>query len=483
MKDWLPRVIIGVLFIATLALPLLWGGGGREAVSDDALRLVVVTPHNEQIRHEFARAFSAWHEKHHGKPVAVDWRNIGGTTDIVRTLSNQYRLLAEAGREDEGCGFDMMFGGGDYEFDVNLKPGVKVTTLGDDGKPAERRVSMSQPVGRDELGEALLRAAYPTHTIDGKNKLYDADGHWWGVVLSSFGIVYNRDVLAMRGLGEPTTWSDLADPKYDRWVALADPSHSGSVKVTYNAIIQRYGYERGVATLRRVFANARYFADGASKVPIDVSQGEAAAGICIDFYGRYQSQAVGGGRRVGFVAPAGATLVSSDPIAVLRGAKNRETAVRFIQFLLSKEGQAVWNFRVGDEMGPRRFELRRSPIRRDMYALYTERMIDRVNPFEIAEPVAEGVPSYNSVIPTLLHAMCMDIHDELRAAWRAIYTCEDPALKAEMLAEFDRMPFTHAELFEAKQSWKNNDRKKQEDRMAWTAFFRAQYRKVVAMAR
>lgn len=482
MKDWLPRIIIGVLFVATLALPLLWGGGEREATSDDALRLVIVTPHNEQIRHEYAVAFSVWHAKHFGKPVEIDWRNLGGTKDIMRTLRSQYTMLAEEGREDEGCGFDMMFGGGDYEFDRKLKPGVTVAAVDAEGNAITRRVSMSQPLSREELGEALLTAAYPTHTIDGKNKLYDKDGHWWGVVLSSFGIVYNRDLLEMRGLAEPTTWSDMADPAYDRWVALADPSHSGSVMVTYNAIIQRYGYEEGLATLRRVFANARYFANSASKVPIDVSQGEAVAGICIDFYGRYQSQAIGEGKRVGFVAPAGATLVSSDPIAVLRGAKNRQTAVRFIQFLLSKEGQAVWNFRVGDEMGPRRFELRRSPIRRDMYELYTDRMIDRANPFEIAVPVAEGVPSYNSVIPTLLHAMCMDIHDELKAAWRAVYTCEDPALRAQMIAEFDKMPFTHDELFAAKDSWKTDPRKRDEDRLAWTAFFRAQYRKVAAMA-
>ena len=39
-------------------------------------------------------------------------------------------------------------------------------------------------------------------------------------------------------------------------------------------------------------ANARYFTDSSQKPPIDVAQGDCAAGICIDFYGRAQAEAV-----------------------------------------------------------------------------------------------------------------------------------------------------------------------------------------------
>ena len=74
--------------------------------------------------------------------------------------------------------------------------------------------------------------------------------------------------------------------------ALVNPAQSGSVKTALEAIIQRLGWERGWQIIRRMSANARSVASSAPKVPLDVSAGDSAAGPCIDFYGRYQSQAI-----------------------------------------------------------------------------------------------------------------------------------------------------------------------------------------------
>ncbi|MAE62210.1 MAG: hypothetical protein CMJ49_12750 [Planctomycetaceae bacterium] len=438
MRGWTGRIVVAVLFVVVLVLPLAWS---RPEVSAPrgGRTLIIISPHNEQIRYEVERAFSAWHAEKYDEAVDINWRNLGGTSDIERILKSRYTALAKGGKLEDGVGMDMVFGGGDYFFDVQLKGGIEAPIVGDGGIVETQRVSLTEPVTIDP---AVLAAAYPEPLIADK-MLYEPDGHWYGIVLASFGIVYNHDVLNARGLPVPRTWSDLTDFHYEGWMALADPSHSGSVRVTYDAILQRYGWERGMHTLRRVFANARYFAPNASKVPTDVSYGNAAAGMCIDFYGRYQSQKIGGGKRVGYVAPAGATVVTADPIAVLRGARNKEVAVRLIEFLLSVEGQAIWNFPKDDPMGPAQFELRRAPIRVDMYEQYLDRMIDQVNPFvDIAKPLAEGTPSYFSVVPTLMHAMCMDIHADLNAAWVAIERTDDPVKKAAMPAEFDRLPTT-----------------------------------------
>ncbi len=493
MSPWFGRILVGGLFLALLALPMVYRrADDPNAAAGDARRLVIISPHNEQIQREFGRGFARWHLRRYGEPVEVDWRNVGGTSDMRRIVLSQFRMRGRQGIEDQGIGIDLIFGGGDYEFDHKFKPGVEVPVIGpdgkpvlnNDGKPRMRRFSALAPV---ELDPDQVAAAYPTPRIADK-KLYDPEGHWYGAVLSSFGIVYNRDVLALRGLDEPRTWSDLAGHDYFEWVALADPAHSGSVRVTYDAILQRYGWERGVKTLRRVFANARYFAPGSSKVPVDVSAGQAAAGMCIDFYGRFQAQSVGDGRivdgaRAGYVAPADATVVTADPIGMVRGAPSPQLARRFIEFTISRHGQALWNFRVGAEVaapdgtvlhGPERFELRRSPIRREMYAHFLEHMVDPVNPFDIAKPLPEGTPSYFVVVPDLLHAMCMDIHAELKAAWAAIGRTQDPQRRATMLAEFHALPFTRDELLA---SGGGDDWRRQ-----WTAFFRAQYARVVQLA-
>ena len=49
--------------------------------------------------------------------------------------------------------------------------------------------------------------------------------------------------------------------------------------------------------LMRIGANSRYFTDASTKIAIDVAAGEAAAGMTIDFYGRFQSEVVAHGRR------------------------------------------------------------------------------------------------------------------------------------------------------------------------------------------
>jgi hypothetical protein len=62
----------------------------REAVkpTDDAV--VIVTPHNEAIRYEYARGFGEWYRAKTGRTVAVDWRMVGGTSEIARFLEGEY---------------------------------------------------------------------------------------------------------------------------------------------------------------------------------------------------------------------------------------------------------------------------------------------------------------------------------------------------------------------------------------------------------
>ena len=71
-----------------------------------------------------------------------------------------------------------------------------------------------------------MRRAFEQPTIGGL-PLYDQKNdppQWFGTALSSFGIVYNRDVLQHLELPEPRTWSDLRDPRYRGWIVLADPT-------------------------------------------------------------------------------------------------------------------------------------------------------------------------------------------------------------------------------------------------------------------
>lgn len=482
-QHWKEAVILSLLAVV-IGVPLVLNWSRAVAASgeeDDALRLVIYTPHNEQTRYEFERAFNAWRRARGESAVAFDWRAGGGTSDLRKAVLSQFEAAARAGREDQGVGADLFFGGGDYEHG-QLARGVSVERNGE-------QVSIPVSVPPD-LPPGLWEAAFPTNDIAGE-PLVHKDRRWVGTALSSFGIVYNRDVLAMLGVDEPRTWSDLTDPRLRGWVELADPAHSGSITQAYNVILRRRGWDEGWKTLRRTFANARLFTASASGVPVDVSRGEAAAGMCIDFYGRYQAGAIegSGGDRVGYVDPPGETAATADPISILRGAPQAKLASEFVGWLLTREAQGLWQARRGTPGGVERYELRRQPIRRDVYtperrATWADPEID---PFGEARPLAEGTPNYYGLVAPISHAMAIDVHEDLVAAWETINrTPRNDPRRARMEALFDDMPpmlrgdvMAVADRWDAKKG--GDPDQKLRDQAAWTQFFRARYRQVVAM--
>jgi hypothetical protein len=195
--------------------------------------------------------------------------------------------------------------------------------------------------------------------------------------------------------------------------------------------------------LQLVGANARYFTDTSQKPPIDVASGDCAAGMCIDFYGTEQEEAVrrrGGGDRIGYVSPAGGASYSVDPIALLRGAKHRAVAERFIEFVLSLDGQKIWNFRVGTPGGPATFALRRMPVRRDFYAHAEWRQFRSdpdIDPYGDSGGlvyVRQWTGPLYLELAFIIRVMTEDTHPELVSAWRAIIAAPEPARSRALAA-------------------------------------------------
>src|SRR5271170_7396884 len=87
MKGPLPfAALLAILLLGPLMLHRQEGRSGEGA--DETL--VIITPHNEATRYEFARAFREEHFEKTGKRVYVDWRTTGGTSEIARYVAAQY---------------------------------------------------------------------------------------------------------------------------------------------------------------------------------------------------------------------------------------------------------------------------------------------------------------------------------------------------------------------------------------------------------
>ena len=516
-------LVLGLPFIVRLSV-----GQERAAQTDtpkDAKRLIIVTPHVEQIREEFGPAFDRWHTRTYGQHVAIDWRTPGGTSDIIKQLEATADAAARRGQTDaEGhlpkgaAGCDLFFGGGSFEHGKMKEEKSAVTDTG-----AKIKYRLGQPAGFEQkqldewFGKNLIGVQY----------LYDPDQYWIGTALSGFGIVYNRDVLKKLGLPEPRGFADLTDPRYANMLALADGRQSGSITTTYDSILNKYGWTEGWRILRDMAANARYFASAATRVPVDVSQGEAAAGLSIDFYGRGQAQFLlkpgddPNSGRIGYVDPEGAVYIDADPASILNGASDPELARRFVEFCLTTEAQALWQFPSradggsrsannppgadGKPMGPIKYELRRMPVRRVMFdpaGPYFAHMIDQTDPFKAASDVKTR--GWRSAIPVLMAAFGIDTAHEARAAWLALNRAREAAksgkisesVVTEMETLFYAMP-THTmrdgtmlELNEKNfkaikddtKSWRDPDHGKR-SLIAYTAFFSENYHKIIRLAK
>lgn len=442
------RAILTVagLLAGLVALPLALRQDGAQAPSADARRLVILTPHGESIRREFAEAFARHRQATRGESVYVDWRAPGGTSEIRMVLDAAYEAAEEDGRA--GIGIDLLFGGGapDFEWQDRLGRLVRLRAL--DAHP--EWFAEGGPIPSGHTGERYVAER----------------GTWVAACVSRFGICHNPTAWRRTGLPEPRRWRDLADPRLRGGLALADPTKSGSVARAFELIVQAEmqaaladpalaglteperlarGWAEGLRLIQRLAANARYFTDSATKIPHDVAQGDALAGMAIDFYGRATAEVANRREpRLAWRAAEGGTTLSADPIAVLRGAADPELAQAFATFVLSSEGQRLWHAPVGAPDGPRRRALHRPPVRRDAYASGAAGPGAPENPYD-AEDLLSYRPELTAAafgsLRRMVRALCIDTHDELRAAWAAIIEAGMPADALAVMADVASLPY------------------------------------------
>ncbi len=536
------RTLILLALVAVVGLPFLLRPR-QSAVQAADETLVIITPHNEALRHEYAHGFRGWYRARTGRTIAIDWRVIGGTSEIARFLESEYvsafqnhwtqtlgrewsmeaqaafanpRLTPDNTPGDDtpevsarraflesgiSCGIDIFFGGGSFDFIRQANAGRLV----DSG------IMQLHP---EWFQDDVIPQSYTGEVY------WDKQGRWIGDVLSSYGMIYNRDALRRLGIPEePRAWDDLANPKLQGEIALCDPTKSGSIAKAFENVIQQHiyrqwarleretarprselekpaveaGWVSGLQLLQRAGANARYFTDTSQKPSIDVIQGNSAVGMCIDFYGRGGHQEAaraldGVSHRIGYYSPPDGTVLSPDPLAVLRGARNPKAALAFMEYALSMEGQKLWNFRVGSPGGPGRYELRRLPIRRDFYTadFGKYRSDPDVNPYAGANPLIYN-PAWTGGIfremAFVIRVMCQDTHGELVAAWRAIIRAGLPAEAIAVMADMSAV--SYPEMTGRIKQALNSKNKVDEVHLAndLAATFRRQYARAEEIAR
>jgi len=269
--------------------------------------LVLQTPVSTFIVDAALRAFTAYARERWG--VAVRAKALYAGTPV------SYRQIVDWNGKPEA---DIFWGGESALFD----------------KLAEQKL-----LQKHEVPKELVGAVPPAL---GKPKLLplkDPAGYWIGTALEPYGLVYHPRLIRRLGLSPPRDWEDLLHPKLKGYVAQCAPTRSSSSHATYEVLLQSHGESRGWDWLKRLAANTGVFTARSRDVASVVAKGEYAAGFGVPSYMAFEE--VLAGFDVRFVAPKNA-FVTSEPMAVLTGAKHPRAARAFIEFLLTERGQRVF---------------------------------------------------------------------------------------------------------------------------------------------
>jgi ABC-type Fe3+ transport system substrate-binding protein len=408
-------------------------------------KLVLLSPHWEGIRYEFERAFKARYQKDSGRTIELAWIDVGGSSETLRYIESEYT------NKPRGIGIDIIFGGG-YEPYLALKRAGLLETYTLPGPLLEK-------IPRSLAGVPL----------------YDPEHTWYGATVAGFGIVYNKVVLGLTKLPVINTWEDLASPRAFGWVGSSDPRKSGSVHMVYEIILQAYGWEKGWRIITALGANVRSFTNSASQTPKDVTLGEVAYGLAIDFYAWAQVNEAGADK-IGFVMPDNLTIITPDAIGILKGAPNREAAEAFIRFVMSEEGQKLWLLVDKAPGGPQRFQLNRFSVLPSLYGLPPEQTAVKIDPFSWRSDFTFDSKLSSerwSIVNDLIGALVIDQKHLLTRAWKV--ALDKGALSEQEWQRLAAMPISADEaLAIAKTKWKDPEFRNQKLN-EWIHFARSKY--------
>lgn len=241
--------------------------------------------------------------------------------------------------------------------------------------------------------------------------VHDPDNFFFGFALSGYGMMWNKPYLQAHKLKSPAEWTDLIDPSYFGHLSISAPSRSGTTHLTIESILQAYGWDKGWALLLNMGGNMAVITERSFGVPEGVNNGQYGIGIVIDFFGL---SAIASGFPVDFAYPSLTPIVPAN-VGMVKGGPNSENAKRFVNYLLSEEGQMLLF----------KSDIGRLPV---IPQLYAKAPAGYPNPFRMKI----GGLDFNSELSSSRYNIVNPLFDqiitfrlsELKEAWGAIYKAE-----------------------------------------------------------
>ena len=161
------------------------------------------------------------------------------------------------------------------------------------------------------------------------NPLTDFDGSFTPARLGTLGIAYNTRFVKEA----PTTWQDLMKPAFKGAFGIANPALSGTAYVSVAMLEKAFGWE----FFQKLKANGAKMGKGSGQVVDDTASGDLVASLAVDYI---TNDKIEKGATLALVYPP-EMLVIPSPVTIFKGTPNLEAAKKFVDFLLSKQGQEI----------------------------------------------------------------------------------------------------------------------------------------------
>lgn len=327
----------------------------------------------------------------------------------------------------------------------------------------------------------------------GDYPINDPEGYYAGFALSGGAIMWNSRYLKAKKLPVPKTWDDLTKPELFDQTGIAMPSRSGSTHLTLETILQARGWNGGWALVKAMCGNMRQITERSFGVPDAVSSGQFGYGIVFD----YQALAAhGSGFPVEFAYPPDTTIVPSN-IGVVKNGPNKEMAQKFIEYMLSEEGQALlFNPKIGrlpvlptaykkaPEGVPNPFEIKWGPgggfkfdvLKSETRYAVVDSMFDQTITFQLdaLKAATKAIHDADAKLSKKSNATAADLLKQAREAIAASPFDENQAVSKEYIEAFAGASGKKGAPKGARQS---------ELEQQWSTFARDHYAKALELAK
>lgn len=259
--------------------------------SDSRTKLVIYSPHGKEMLSEFERQF-----EEANKDIDIQWQDLGSQVifDRVRT-------------EKDNPQADIWW-----------------------GAPATIYMKADKMGLLEPYTPAWAGSISPDH----KSK----NNTWYGTFLTPEVIAFNKSVLNKQTA--PQDWDALTTAEWKGKVVLRNPMESGTLRVIFSSMIDRAiknggGEQAGFEWLKMLDGNTVSYTSDPTQMYLKLAGNESP--VTLWNMPDIILQSAQYGYPFDYVFPANGTVVLTDGIAILKGAKNIEAAKKFYEFVTSEK--------------------------------------------------------------------------------------------------------------------------------------------------